>query len=74
MVSSIVLGASLAVSASALPNPTQYFGGFHNAIVSTTLGGAATCIQGTIPVEASAMNIQLNFPVPAVKAIHYHFV
>ncbi|CZR54593.1 uncharacterized protein PAC_04477 [Phialocephala subalpina] len=69
MVSSLALGASFAVGASALPNPTQYFAGFNNAIVSSTLGGAATCIQGTIPVAASAMNIQLNFPTPANQSV-----
>jgi hypothetical protein len=68
MVPALALGASLAIGASALPNPL-YAAGFLNPTFTSTYGGAGTCIQGTIPISASAMNVQLNFPLPAVSPL-----
>lgn len=74
----LLLGASLSVGAAlpllglSLPTlPVLYAAGFQNPSVSLTQGGAGTCVSGTIPVTASAQNVQLNFPMPAVSLLLY---
>lgn len=38
--------------------------GFNNATVQPARGGLAVCVSGTIPVTASATNLQLTFQLP----------
>lgn len=41
---------------------SSLFAGFQNAEFTSSQGGHATCISGTIPVTVSAINTHLNFP------------
>lgn len=45
-------------------SPVDYTSGFTNATTKPSVGGAATCVEGIIPVTASAMNTLLNYPNP----------
>lgn len=38
--------------------------GFEGATVQPARGGLAVCVSGTVSVTASAMNLQLNYPLP----------
>jgi hypothetical protein len=64
MLSLLTLSATFAaVGATVLPIPdivkyASYLKGFDNPIVAPTVGGHGICIQGNIPVQASAMNTQ----------------
>jgi hypothetical protein len=42
-----------------------YTKGFHNPRIDSSVGGHATCISGTIDVNASAMNLRLKAKLPA---------
>ncbi|KAF4632044.1 hypothetical protein G7Y89_g6085 [Cudoniella acicularis] len=43
--------------------------GFNNAIILPSVGGHATCIQGLIPITASAQNYHLNYQGPANQTV-----
>ena len=42
-----------------------YKSGFENPTITRSVGGHAICIQGIIPVEAAAMNLNLSYTGPA---------
>ncbi|TVY84153.1 hypothetical protein LSUE1_G001650 [Lachnellula suecica] len=66
MLPALVLGASAALAgASAIPSWETYATGFNAAVPVLSAGGHADCIQGNIPVAASAMNTHLNYTGPA---------
>lgn len=59
--------AFLAVSAA--PSTLGYLKGFQNPVIIPSVGGHASCIQGNIQVSASALNTQLNYPIPANQSV-----
>ncbi|PVH82273.1 hypothetical protein DL98DRAFT_456751 [Cadophora sp. DSE1049] len=60
------LFAGHAIAASSIADITK---GFENPIVVPSVGGHATCIVGSIPVSASAMNTQLKFDIPVNQSV-----
>lgn len=63
-----MLGAQ-AVAQLELHNLTALTKGFNNASVVPSIAGFATCIQGNIPVTASAMNYKLNYTGPESQSV-----
>lgn len=49
--------------------PETYVAGFENPILTTSSAGHAICVEGTIPVTATAMNAKLNFKEPANQTV-----
>lgn len=68
MLSLFALSAGFAAVSAA---PSNLFSGFEDPTIVCSAGGHATCVQGVIPVAASAMNTQLNFPAgfPANQSV-----
>jgi hypothetical protein len=57
----LALAAVVKVSPAASPDKnSRLFAGFKDARLTTTFGGHATCISGTVPVNASAVNYHIN--------------
>lgn len=73
MLPSILVGASATIGAASIipnfPNWDKYSSGFNAAILVPSVGGHATCIQGNIPVQASALNTHLLYTGPANQSV-----
>ena len=73
MLSYLILGASATLGAATfipqIPNWDKFSSGFDGAMLVPSVGGHATCIQGNIPVYASAMNTQLKYRGPANQTV-----
>jgi len=69
---SLLLLGSLAAAAQAASQyqfSSSYLNGFKNPRVSSSSGGHAVCIEGSIPVTASANNTKLHYASPANQTV-----
>lgn len=60
---------SVAHAAPILQDFTSYEAGFTNPAIVPSAGGFAICVQGDIPVTASAKNLHLNYTAPASQTV-----
>jgi len=68
MLSLLALSVGFA-TVSVAPGFPRFTSGFSNPIIVPSIGGHATCVQGNIPVTASALNTQLNYPNPSNQSV-----
>ncbi|KAK3080770.1 hypothetical protein LTS18_013317, partial [Coniosporium uncinatum] len=61
--------AAAAQAASEYQFSSSYLNGFNNPRISSSTGGHAVCIEGSIPITASANNTKLNYTSPANQTI-----
>lgn len=64
-----VVLAGVANAANFATIPESYVAGFSNPSIVSSAAGHAICIQGSIPVTASAMNLKLNYQEPANQSV-----
>ncbi|CZT50457.1 uncharacterized protein RSE6_11442 [Rhynchosporium secalis] len=64
-----VLASNVAASPNIITDFKSFTKGFQKPLILPSVGGHATCILGNIPVQASAMNTELKYPIPANQSV-----